>query len=182
MAQRPIAGAPAAKSTMPTGYEDPKSQFDKRAATETKKAKELLNAVEKGRAQLESERKAYCETFKLHLIAYISDESIYAGTYLKTVQSVIKRLDELNGHYLQAIKHMQDVAMPALGYLPKRFETLKKSIKVVKQVKAEIPKIQDFEYERLENLKFALLHFFNAKMYLHAKALELYSQAYEGMR
>ena len=70
---------------------------------------------------------------------------------------------------------MENVAMPALGYLPKRFETLKKSIKVVKQVKAEVPKVQDFEYERIENIKYALLHFFNAKMYLHAKALELYS-------
>ena len=98
------------------------------------------------------------------------------------IQSVVKKLEELNGHYLTAIKHMQDVAMPALGYLPKRFETLKKSIKVAKQVKAEIPKIQDFEYERLENLKFSLLHFFNAKMFLHAKALELYSQAYEALR
>ena len=41
---------------------------------------------------------------------------------------------------------------------------------------------RDFEYERLENLKLAMLHFFNAKMYLHAKALELFSQAYEQMR
>ena len=47
---------------------------------------------------------------------------------------------------------------------------------------SEIPKIQDFEFERLDNLKYALLHFFNAKMYLHAKALELFSQAYETMR
>lgn len=101
---------------------------------------------------------------------------------MATIQSVIKKLDELNNHYLEAIKHMQDVAMPALGFLPKRFDTLKKSIKVAKQVKAEIPKIQDFEFERLENMKYALLHFFNAKMYLHAKALELYSQAYEALR
>ena len=36
--------------------------------------------------------------------------------------------------------------------------------------------------DRLENLKLAMLHFFNAKMFLHAKALELYSQAYEALR
>ena len=73
MSQRPgsASGAPVAKSTMPTGYEDPKSQFDKRAATETKKAKDLLNAIERGRAQLEGERKAYCEQLKTHLQAYI---------------------------------------------------------------------------------------------------------------
>ncbi len=72
--------------------------------------------------------------------------------------------------------------MPALGYLPKRFENLKKQIKVVGTVPSEVSKIQEFEYERLENLKLSMLHFFNAKMYLHAKALELYSQAYEQMR
>ena len=116
------------------------------------------------------------------MIAYIADETIFTGTFIKNIQGIIKKLDELNGHYLQAIKHMQDVATPALGYLPKRFETLKKSIKVAKQVKTEMPKIQDFEYERIENIKYALLHFFNAKMYLHAKALELYSQAYESLR
>ena len=72
--------------------------------------------------------------------------------------------------------------MPALGYLPKRFENLKKQIKVVSTVPSEASKIQEFEYERLENLKLSMLHFFNAKMYLHAKALELFSQAYEQMR
>jgi hypothetical protein len=65
--------------------------------------------------------------------------------------------------------------MPALGYLPKRFEDLKKKIKVAQQAPTEAGKIQDFEYERLENLKLSMLHFFNAKMYLHAKALELFS-------
>ena len=72
--------------------------------------------------------------------------------------------------------------MPGLGYLTKRFDALKKPIKLAKQVPNEIPKIRDFEYERIENLKFALLHFFNAKMYLHAKALELFSAAYETLR
>ena len=72
--------------------------------------------------------------------------------------------------------------MPGLGFLPKRMETLKKSIKLAKQTPAEAPKIYDFEWERLENLKLAMLHFFNAKMYLHAKALELYSEVYENLR
>ena len=50
MAQRPGSAGPQAKSTMPSGYEDPKSQFEKRVTIETKKARELFNAVEKGRA------------------------------------------------------------------------------------------------------------------------------------
>ena len=184
MAQRPASsgGSTGARSTLPSGYDDPKGQFDKRAALETKKIKELLNAVEKGRSQLESERKVYCEELKKHLIAYCADETIGTSSYITSIQSIVKKLDELNTHYMTAIKHMQEVSMPALGYLPKRFEQLKKSIKVAKQVPGEVPKIRDFEYERLENLKLAMLHFFNAKMYLHAKALELFSQAYEQMR
>ncbi len=182
MAQRPGSGQGASKSTLPTGYEDPKTQFDKRVAIETKKVNELLNQVEKGRAQLEAERRAYCVEFKKTLVAYASDETIFTPTYLSTINSIVKKLDELDQHYLLAIRHMQDAAMPGLGYLPKRFETLKKSIKVAKQSPADIPKIRDFEYERIENIKFSLLHFFNAKMYLHAKALELYSQAYDTMR
>ena len=91
-------------------------------------------------------------------------------------------MDTLDKQYETAINHIAQVAMPALGFLPKRFETLKKSIKVAKQTPAEVPKIRDFEYERIENIKLALLHFFNAKMYLHAKALELYSRAYDTMR
>lgn len=98
---------------------------------------------------------------------------------MEVIKAIVKRLDELNVHYLTAIKHIQDISMPALGYLPKRMEQLKKNIKLVKQTPADVPKIRDFEWERLENLKLAMLHFFNAKMYLHAKALELYSIAYE---
>ena len=88
----------------------------------------------------------------------------------------------LDKHYELATAHIQQVSMSALGFLPKRFELLKKSIKVSKQVPAELPKIHDFEYERMENVKLSLLHFFNAKMFLHARALELFSQAYDMMR
>ena len=91
-----------------------------------------MNQVEKGRAQLDTERRAYCIEFKKNLQAYASDETIFTPTYLSTIMSIIKKLDELDQHYLLAIRHMQDVAMPGLGYLPKRFEALKKSIKVAK--------------------------------------------------
>jgi len=131
---------------------------------------------------LEADRKTYCDEFKKTLVAYCVEESLTSPGYVSSIQGIVKKLDELNVHYLTAIKHIQDVSMPALGYLPKRMEALKKPIKVAKQTPAEAPKIRDFEYERLENLKLAMLHFFNAKMYLHAKALELYSAAYEQLR
>ena len=98
------------------------------------------------------------------------------------MSSLIKRLDELNKHYEVAILHIQDNSKPGLNFLPKRFETLKKSIKVVGSVPNEVTKVRDFEYERIENIKYAMLHCFNAKMYLHSKALEIYSQAYDTMR
>ena len=139
--------------------------------------------MDKGQRSMESERKAYCEEFKNHLVKYIADESIHSKTYVSSIQGIIAKLDELNTAYLTAIKHMTDVSMPALGYLTKRFDVLKKSIKVgSKTSPADLGKIRDFEYERLDNIKHALLHFFNAKMYLHAKALELYSAAYEILR
>ena len=75
---------------------------------------------------------------------------------------------------MTALKHIQDMSVPALGYLPKRFTALSKQIKVAKGAQMA-QQIRDFEYERLENLKYACLHFFNAQMYLHAKALEIFS-------
>jgi hypothetical protein len=39
----------------------------------------------------------------------------------------------------------------------------------------------NMEWQRIETCKFALLHFANANMYLHAKALELYSRVYEDL-
>ena len=52
---------------MQTGYDDPKKQFDKRVALETKKVTQLLAQIDKGRMQMENERKAYCVDFKRHL-------------------------------------------------------------------------------------------------------------------
>lgn len=182
MAQRSSSQGAAPRSTCPSGYDDPKSLFDKRVTLESKKIKEVLTAVDKGRAQLEADRKVYCEQFKENLVMYIKDESLFPNRFVKTIQNLVVRLDDLNSHYNVAIKHIQDVSMPALGYLPKRMEALKKNIKVAKQSSNDAKKVPEFEYERLENLKLAMLHYFNAKMYLHAKALELTSMAYEELR
>ena len=132
MAQRSSSHGAAPRSTCPSGYEDPKSQFDKRVTLESKKIKEVLTAVDKGRAQLEADRKVYCEQFKENLVLYIKDESLFPNRFVKTIQNLVVRLDDLNSHYNVAIKHIQDVSMPALGYLPKRMEALKKNIKVAK--------------------------------------------------
>ena len=75
-------------------------------ALETKKVKELLNAVDKGRAQLEADRKAYCDDFKKHLIAYITDEQFATSQYVTSIQGIVRKLDELNACYLTAINHI----------------------------------------------------------------------------
>ena len=79
---------------------------------------------------MEADRKVYCEQFKENLVLYIKDESLFPNRFVKTIQNLVVRLDELNTHYNVAIKHIQEVSMPALGYLPKRMEALKKNIKV----------------------------------------------------
>ena len=106
MAQRPVSGSAATKSNLPSGYEDPNSQFDKRVALETKKVRELLNAVDNGRAQLEADRRAYCEDFKKFLVAYIADEQFATTHYVTSIQGIVGKLDELNACYQTAINHI----------------------------------------------------------------------------
>ena len=132
MAQRSASAGAVPRLTMQSGYDDPKTQFDKRAANEIKKVKELLNAVDKAQKSLENERKAYCEDFKKHLVEYIKDQSLNPKTFITQIKGIVQRLEQLNEHYLTAIKHMTDVSMPALGYLTKRMEALKKPIKISK--------------------------------------------------
>ena len=52
---------------------------------EVKKVKDLIAACEKGRTQMEGERKAYCEEFKKYLVHYIADESIHSITYVTII-------------------------------------------------------------------------------------------------
>ena len=54
-----------------------------------------------------------------------------------------------------------------------RSYVLKKLIKANKEV------IKDLEYERLQTMKMSLLHFFNAKMYLHSEAMKLATTVYK---
>ena len=40
----------------------------------------------------------------------------------------------------------------------------------------------DFEWDRIETYKLSLMHFANANIYLHAQALEIYSEYYERLQ
>ena len=37
----------------------------------------------------------------------------------------------------------------------------------------------EFEWERVQTCKLALMHYANANMFLHARAVEIYSKVYE---
>ena len=95
-----------------------------------------------------------------------------------TVFELTAKMDELDKVYATTIRHIETVSMGALATLPKKFEAYKKSIKDSAKQPAELEKIKDFEFDRLESTKLSLLHFINAQMYLHAKALEIFSGVY----
>ena len=71
-------------------------------------------------------------------------------------------MDELDKVYEKTIKHIETVAIGALNMLPNKYKTYSTAIKNSVKNPAELGKIKDFEYDRLEYTKLAMLHFINA--------------------
>ena len=71
-------------------------------------------------------------------------------------------MDELDKVYEKTIKHIETVAVGALNMLPNKYKTYSSAIKNSVKNPAELGKIKDFEYDRLEYTKLAMLHFINA--------------------
>ena len=94
---------------------------------------------------------------------------------------LLGKMEELDGAYSEAIQHIENVSIAALAGLPKKYDTYKKAIKNSDKDPSELQKIKDFEYDRLEHTKLSLCHFINAQMFLHAKALEIFSQVYNAL-
>ena len=158
---------------------DNMKNFDKRVAVESKKAKDLSIAMDKVRQQLDLERKAYCETLAKQLLVYESNKSMHDPEFQKIITLLKNKIDALDGEYRKAINHIAEVPYSALGSLPKKYESCKKLIKTGDKNPAGFQKIKDFEYDRIETFHLAMLHFMNAQMYLHAKALEIFSELYD---
>lgn len=97
------------------------------------------------------------------------------GQFKVVVAELVAKMDELDKVYATTIKHIEGVSISCLAALPKKFETYRKAIKVSDKQPSELHKIKDFEFDRLEHTKLSLCHFINAQMYLHAKALEIFS-------
>ena len=64
--------------------------------------------------------------------------------------------------YGTTIKHIDSVAVGALNQLPARYDQYKAAIKKSDKTPAELQKIKDLEYDRLEYTKLSMLHFINA--------------------
>ena len=160
------------------GYSDLKKGLDNRVKTETAKAKELKEALIKIKASLEIERKTYCVDLKKSLMTYSNQNPIEQIKFKLCVDEFQNKLEELDKVYEKTIKHIETVAIGAMNTLPTKYEGYKAAIKKSDKQPAELAKIKDFEYDRLEYTKLAMLHFINAKMHLHSRALEIFAQAY----
>jgi len=91
--------------------------------------------------------------------------------FKKIIAMLLTKVSELDKAYETTVKQIADVPYSALGSLPKKYESHKKLIKTGDKNPAGLQKIKDFEYDRIETFHLALLHFANAHMYLHARAL-----------
>ena len=167
---------------MEYSYDDMK-KFDKRVATETKKAKDMAAAMQKAKQQLESERKAYCVDFKKQLMLYADKKNeVHAQRYQALIDDFCMKLEIIDKAYETAIIHIDSVASNALTHLPTQLELHKKAIKGADKNPAGWDKVKDFEWDRIETTKLAMLHFSNAQMFLHAKCFELFAQVYDDLK
>ena len=66
-----------------------------------------------------------------------------------TIKDFSNKLEKNAPVYTRAEDHIQDVSCNALGYLPKKYETYKKSIKFIDKMPEGVHKLKDFEYERI---------------------------------
>ena len=87
-------------------------------------------------------------------------------------------LDKLTSAYKVAINHIDTVASASLNQANKKMESYKKEIKA-EDKQGKYVKLMDYEFDRLEGLEKGLLHYFNAQMFLHAKAMEIFAKLFK---
>ena len=87
-------------------------------------------------------------------------------------------LDKLTSAYKIAINHIDSIASTILSQANKKMDGFKKEIKA-EDKQGKYDKLRDYEYERLEALEKGLLHYFNAQMFLHAKAMEIFAKLFK---
>ncbi|TNV73631.1 hypothetical protein FGO68_gene337 [Halteria grandinella] len=162
---------------MKTNHHDLK-ELDKRITIEGAKAKTLASGFEKVKKAIELEKKTYSTDFKKGIDQYA--ENIHLPPeFKKILTEYSSSLEKIAPVYDTSCKHIQNVSCNALGFLPKKYDNHKKSLKLADKVPESVHKIKDFEFDRILYTQQALLHYFNAQMLLHAKQFEMYANLFE---
>lgn len=73
-------------------YENYKS-FEQRASVESKKAKELAEAMSKVKKQMEDERKAFCVDFAKQLMIYADSCKIVSPGFAARINAFVKQFN-----------------------------------------------------------------------------------------
>eukprot|EP00347_Sterkiella_histriomuscorum_P000885 403374149 len=162
---------------MQPGHQNMK-EFDKRTEIESKKVKSLAQAMEKMKKSIDNEKKAYCVELKKGIDQYGASPH-FSPNLQKIIQEYSTGLEKLAPVYDRATTHIQDVSCNALGYLPKKYETYKKSIKVSDKMPEGVHKLKDYEYERIQYTRQAMLHYINAQMLIQAQQFQLYADLFD---
>ena len=136
-------------------------EFDKRSAIEATKVKSLATGIEKVKKAIEVEKKAYVTEFKKGVDQFAVNENL-TPALLQIIADYSAGLDKVGVTFDTAGQHIQDVSCNALGFLPKKYENHKKSLKLAEKVPESIHKLKDFEFDRIQYTRQALLHYFNA--------------------
>ena len=113
---------------------------------------------------------------------YVASNDVHSPGFKKILADFSKKINNLSQAYDMCLSRFSDVLCPAFNSLPVQFKSVGDYVKKSKfnfSERGVKDNLLSFELKRLETCKAALLHFSNANMYLHAQALELYSQTYE---
>ena len=136
-------------------------QFDKRTEVESAKVKTLAKQIESFKKQMDAEKKAYSVDLKKAVEQYAQNDNL-TPQFKQVLADYGKGLDKVGAVHDTAGLHVQEVAVNALGFLPKKFENHKKTLKLAEKVPESVHKLKDFEFERIQYTRQALLHFLNA--------------------
>jgi hypothetical protein len=134
--------------------------------------------LEKVKKSIEQEKKTYSTDLKKGMDTYAENPNL-PPEFKKIISDYSANLEKIAPIYDTTCEHIQNVSCNALGFLPKKFDNHKKTLKLADKVPEAPHKIKDFEFDRIMYTQKALLHYLNAQMLLHAKQFEMYAEVFE---
>lgn len=122
--------------------------LDKRITTESAKVKSIATGIEKVKKAVKQDKKTYSTDFKKGLDQYAENPHL-TPEFKKILTEYSAGLEKLAPTYDIACEHIQNVSCNALGFLPKKYENHRKSLKLAEKVPDAFHKIKDFEFDRI---------------------------------